>query len=116
MIVTAKRPLLVTVCALGLLTGPASAGAYADPGGGGQSLEDVHKEVERLHDKAESATDAYNGAEERAEKQQKSVDKLTEKIDALRERRAKYRDTAGALARAQYRSGGMPDEARLMLR
>jgi peptidoglycan DL-endopeptidase CwlO len=116
MIVTAKRPLLVTVCALGLLTGPASAGAYADPGGGGQSLEDVHKEVERLHDKAESATDAYNGAEERAEKQQKSVEKLTEKIDALRERRAKYRDTAGALARAQYRSGGMPDEARLMLR
>jgi cell wall-associated NlpC family hydrolase len=118
---TTKRRLLVTVCAFAVLTGPAAGGAYAvpadrDPVGGHLSLEDVQKEVSRLHARAESATDAYNGAEERAEKQAKAVKKLTKKIRTVRERRAKYKKTAGALARAQYRSGGMPDEARLMLR
>jgi cell wall-associated NlpC family hydrolase len=114
--------MLVAACTLGLLAGPAPVSAYADPvgrgdgGGGGQSLEEVGREIDRLHEAAESATDAYNGAQERAEKQQKAVDKLTRKIDALRETRGRYTKTAGALARAQYRSGGMPDEARLILR
>lgn len=120
---TANRRMLVAVCAFGVLASPAAGSAYAAPedpgdgrGPGGQSLEEIHKRVARLHDEAESATDAYNGAEERAEKQAKAVKALEKKIDGLRERRAKYRKTAGALARAQYRSGGMPDEARLVLR
>lgn len=120
---TARRRLMVTACALTVLAGPAAGSAYAAPGdrepvrGGSElSLEDVQKEVARLHARAESATDAYNGAEERAEKQLKAVKKLTKKIKVVGERRAKYKKTAGALARAQYRSGGMPDEARLMLR
>ncbi|OEU86620.1 glycoside hydrolase [Streptomyces abyssalis] len=112
--------MLVAACTLGLLAGPAAGSAYADPAdpgdGGMRGLEQVGKEIDRLHEAAESATDAYNGAQERAEKQQKAVDELTEKIDSLREKRGKYTKTAGALARAQYRSGGMPDEAHLILR
>ncbi|NLU76768.1 glycoside hydrolase [Streptomyces sp. HNM0575] len=119
---TGKRRLLVVACTLGLLAGPAAGSAYAapagpaDPGGGRQSLEEVAKRIDHLHEAAESATEAYNAAQERAGKQQKAVDKLTEKIDALRETRGKYTKTAGALARAQYRAGGMPDEAHLILR
>jgi cell wall-associated NlpC family hydrolase len=116
---TGKRRILVAACTLGLLAGPAAGSAYADPadpGGAARSLEEVGKEIDRLHEAAESATDAYNGAQERVEKQQKAVDKLTKKIEALRATRGKYTKTAGALARAQYRSGGMPDEAHLILR
>lgn len=123
---TAKRRMVVAACALGMLTGPAAGTAYASPddrGGSGsagdvsgRSLEDVQKEIDRLHDKVEAAAEAYNGAQERAGKQQKAVEGLKKKIDGLREQQKKYRKTAGALARAQYRSGGMPDEARLMLR
>jgi cell wall-associated NlpC family hydrolase len=121
---TVKRRILVAACTFGLLAGPVAGSAYADRGDGGggnaglsaQSLEDVGRKIDRLHEAAESATDAYNGAEERAQKQRKAVEKLTEKIDSLRETRGKYKQTAGALARAQYRSGGMPDEARLILR
>jgi cell wall-associated NlpC family hydrolase len=119
---TGKRRMLVAVCTLGLLAGPAAGSAYAspagpaEPGGGQRSLEEVAKRIDRLHEAAESATDAYNGAQERAEKQQKAVDRLTEKIEGLRETRGKYTKTAGALARAQYRAGGMPDEAHLILR
>ncbi|SCK05003.1 NlpC/P60 family protein [Streptomyces sp. WMMB 322] len=117
---TGKRRMLVAVCTLGLLAGPAAGSAYAaaprPDDGGARSLEEISKKIDRLHAAAESATDAYNGAQERVEKQQKAVDELTEKIESLRETRGKYRKTAGALARAQYRSGGMPDEAHLVLR
>ncbi|RAJ66846.1 NlpC/P60 family protein [Streptomyces sp. Amel2xB2] len=118
---TGKHRMLVAACTLGLLAGPAAGSAYAagpaDPGGGGtRSLEEVGKEIDRLHEAAEKATDAYNGAQERVEKQQKALDGLKKKIGTLRETRGKYTKTAGALARAQYRSGGMPDEAHLILR
>lgn len=118
---TGKRRMLTVVCTLGLLAGPVAGSAHAaapEPGddGGARSLEEIGKKIDRLHAAAESATDAYNGAQERAEKQQKAVKKLTEKINALRETRGKYKKTAGALARAQYRSGGMPAEAHLILR
>lgn len=116
---TGKRRMLVAACTLGLLAGPAAGSAYADPappGGAARSLEQVGQEIDRLHEAAESATEAYNGAEERAGKQQKAVDSLRKKIGALRETRGKYTKTAGALARAQYRSGGMPAEAHLILR
>ncbi|WP_314175080.1 C40 family peptidase [Streptomyces winkii] len=116
---TGKRRMLVAACTLGLLAGPAAGSAYAAPEprpDGGQSLEEVARKIDRLHEAAESATDAYNGAQEQAGKQQKAVDKLNQKIDRLRETRGKYTKTAGALARAQYRSGGMPDEAHLILR
>ncbi len=126
---TAKHRAVVAACVLGMLAVPAAGAAHADPGekggrdGGegtsgasGPSLEDVQKQIDRLHDRAEAAAEAYNGAEERAKGQAKAVKSLKEKASALRVKQREYKNTAGALARAQYRSGGMPDEARLILR
>ncbi|WP_430542733.1 NlpC/P60 family protein [Streptomyces iconiensis] len=104
---------------MGMLAGPALGTAQAEPERPGPAkkpgLEQVRKDIERLHDKAGSATDAYNAAEDKVKKQQKAVVRIAKKIDSTQGRLDKLSDTAGAMARAQYRTGGMPDEARLML-
>lgn len=115
--------MLVVACALGLLAGPALGTANARPEAPGKpakpekkpSLEQVGKKIDKLHDKAESATDAYNAAETKAKKQQKAIVKIAKKIDATQGKLNKLNSTAGAMARAQYRTGGLPDEAQLML-
>ncbi|MER7414683.1 C40 family peptidase [Streptomyces cacaoi] len=111
----------VVVCALALVAGPALAPAqpaHAQPGPGTSAktdLEEIRKKIERLHDRAGSATDAYNAAAEKAKKQQKSVDRINRRIETTQGELDRFTDTAGALARAQYRSGGLPDAARLVL-
>lgn len=117
-----RRGALVVACAMGMLAGPALGTAQAapqrpDPGGGAKkpSLEQVRKDIERLHDRAGSATDAYNAAEGKVNKQQKDIVRIAKKIDSTQGRLDQLNSTAGAMARAQYRTGGMPDEARLML-
>ncbi|MFJ9415468.1 NlpC/P60 family protein [Streptomyces sp. NPDC101227] len=128
---------VVVLCAMGLLGGTASA-AYADPkpgekrgakqGTGRESgrgtdsaeaslkhLEDVRKKIDDLYRKAEKATDAYNGAKEQVELQQKEIVKLARNIDRTQQKLAALKRQAGALASAQYRGGGMPSEAKLML-
>ncbi|WP_425578390.1 NlpC/P60 family protein [Streptomyces albiaxialis] len=119
---TGRRAVIVVACAMGMLAGPALGAASAQPappdvppGGKKPSLEQVRKEIERLHDKAGSATDAYNAAEAKTKKQQKAIVKIAKKIDDTQGRLDGLKDTAGAMARAQYRQGGMPDEAKLML-
>ncbi|NLU67983.1 C40 family peptidase [Streptomyces sp. HNM0574] len=115
-----RRRVVVVACALGVLAGPAAGGAYAapdepSPGGGNVSLEELRKKIEKLHDRAGSATDAYNAAEERTKQQQREIVGLARKIDRLQDEQRKMTDRAGAMARAQYRAGGLPDEARLVL-
>ncbi|MCB5911672.1 C40 family peptidase [Streptomyces pinistramenti] len=129
----------VVLCATGLLGGLApaayaSAGAGADGPGGGRTasrpggaadggqaaaadrrLEEVHRKIEDLYRKAEQATDAYNGAKEQVEVQQKEIVKLARTIDGTQRKLAALKRQAGALASAQYRGGGIPAEARLML-
>lgn len=119
------RGALAVACATALLAGPALGTAYAeprrpDPGTkpgepGKPDLEQIRKDIERLHDRAGSATDAYNAAEDKVKKQQKSIVKLAKRIDSTQGKLDKFNNTAGAMARAQYRSGGMPDEAKLIL-
>ncbi|AJT65258.3 hypothetical protein T261_3590 [Streptomyces lydicus] len=132
----------MVLCAMGLLGGTATA-AYADPrardpkvgdpkagerrdaataavdsGSAGESLkrlEAVRKKIDDLYRKAERATDAYNGAKEQVELQQKEIVKLARNIDHTQQRLAALKRQAGALASAQYRSGGMPSEAKLVL-
>jgi cell wall-associated NlpC family hydrolase len=102
--------------------GPAAKASDLDEAGvgkaknGDEDLEKVRRRIAGLHDSAESATESYNAAEERAGKQRREVEGLTKKIGVLRSELAGYRKTAGALARAQYRGGGLPVEARLLLR
>ncbi|UNO40544.1 NlpC/P60 family protein [Streptomyces sp. MST-110588] len=113
---------------MGVVGGTASA-AYADPGPGAgaggtggapdeeqkKKLEAVHKKIEDLYRKAEQATEAYNAAKEQVARQQKEIDKLGRTIDATQAKLDALQRQAGELASAQYRGGGMPAEARLML-
>lgn len=107
---------------IGVLGAPGVA--YAAPGtpqppspgpsaGATRSLEDVHKEVETLYRKAEAATDAYNAAGEQLRLQEKSVEEITRRMTAAQERMDRLRNEAGALARAQYRSGGLTPQTQL---
>ncbi|MFI0264937.1 NlpC/P60 family protein [Streptomyces sp. NPDC017056] len=100
----------------GILGGTASA-AYADPGptASEKRLEEVRAEIDGLYRKAEQATEAYNAAKEQVALQQKEIVKLAQGIDRTQRRMDELKRQAGALASAQYRGGGIPPEARLML-
>ncbi|MFW6695160.1 C40 family peptidase [Streptomyces sp. MAR4 CNX-425] len=87
-----------------------SAGAEPKP-----TVEEVHARVERLYREAEAATDAYNEAAGKAERQREKAERLDRRAAAASRRLAGLKDEAGALARAQYRGGGVPLEARLLL-
>ncbi|WP_210592572.1 C40 family peptidase [Streptomyces sp. GESEQ-35] len=78
-------------------------------------LEVVREKIDRLYREAAAATDAYNAAEEMAEHQSAEIVDLANKIVKGQERLADLRKRVGAAARAQYRTGGLPDEAQLML-
>ncbi|WAZ22564.1 C40 family peptidase [Streptomyces cinnabarinus] len=78
-------------------------------------LEAVRKKLDRLYHDAAVATDAYNLAEEKAEKQSAEIVALAKKIVQGKKKLDELKKRAGAAAAAQYRSGGLPDEAKLML-
>ncbi|MEU5012287.1 NlpC/P60 family protein [Streptomyces sp. NPDC021749] len=119
----------VVLCVTGLLGATAST-AYADdpkdpPAGSGRDaddadagarhLDDVRKKIDALYRKAEQATDAYNAAKEQVERQQKEIVELARTIDRTQHDLAALKRQAGALASAQYRGGGLPAEAKLLL-
>ncbi|UFQ16550.1 MULTISPECIES: C40 family peptidase [Streptomyces] len=131
--VTGKRystaATVALICATVVVTAPGAAYASppppsspAEPTPGSEptprsdeSLERVRKEIEKLYHDAGVATDAYNAAEEKADKQSERIVKLAKDIAEGQARLKKLKARAGAAARAQYRGGGMPDEAQLML-
>ncbi|MCF3125282.1 C40 family peptidase [Streptomyces arenae] len=116
------------ICAATVLTAPGTA--FASPASApaspvkppaeptprtDKSLEEVRKEIEDLYHDAGVATDAYNAAEEKADKQSEQIVKLAKDIVEGQAKLKKLKARAGAAARAQYRNGGVPDEAKLML-
>jgi peptidoglycan DL-endopeptidase CwlO len=78
-------------------------------------LEAVREQLDALYHDAAVATDAYNAAEEAAKKQSAEIVALAQKIVEGQQKLDELKDRAGAAARSQYRTGGLPDEARLML-
>ncbi|MDF3300357.1 C40 family peptidase [Streptomyces tropicalis] len=126
---------VTVVCAVTVLAAPGTAFAHAGPApgpsasasAGGPSaspapapladkdLEAVGAQLDKLYHDAAVATDAYNAAEEKSRKQSAEIDGLNRKIAEGRQRLAALKDRAGAAARAQYRNGGLPPEARLVL-
>lgn len=120
---------VTVVCAVTVLAAPGTA--FADPGPTpspgsssaspaptatpGKDLEAVRKKLDTLYRAAASATDEYNAAQEKAEKQSAELVELAKKIVKGQEKLDALKDRAGAAARAQYRTGGMPDEAKLIL-
>jgi len=122
-----KRGLLATavtvVCAVTVLAAPGTA--FADPAptpsasssapAANKDLEAVREKLDRLYHDAAVATDSYNAAEEQAEKQSAAIVDLAKKIVQGQKRLEELKKRAGAAAAAQYRTGGMPDEAQLLL-
>ncbi|MER5954139.1 C40 family peptidase [Streptomyces longhuiensis] len=109
------------VSALTVLTAPGAA--YASPArpappstsDKSRDLEQVRAELDGLYHDAAVATEAYNAAEEKAEKQSGQIVQLAKDIVAGQKKLDRLKSRAGAAARQQYRDGGMPPEAQLML-
>ena len=78
-------------------------------------LEAVREQLDALYHDAAVATDAYNAAEEAAKQQSAQIVALAQKIVEGQQKLDELKDRAGAAARSQYRTGGLPDEAQLML-
>ncbi|WP_328872252.1 C40 family peptidase [Streptomyces sp. NBC_00287] len=125
---TARRSLITAavtvVCAVTVLAAPGTAFASPNPSPTpsatstpvtNKDLEAVRKKLDRLYHDAAVATDAYNLAEEKAEKQSSEIVALAKKIVKGKKKLDDLKKRAGAAAAAQYRSGGLPDEAQLML-
>ncbi|MGC9495104.1 NlpC/P60 family protein [Streptomyces sp. WG7] len=127
---------VTVVCAVTVLAAPGTA--FADPGPApsprapgasptaspsasapaatpGKDLEAVRKKLDELYRTAASATEEYNAAEEKTQKQSAEIVELAKKIVKGQEKLDGLKDRAGAAARSQYRTGGLPDEARLVL-
>ncbi|MEU0008634.1 NlpC/P60 family protein [Streptomyces sp. NPDC006314] len=130
---TGKRGLLTAaltaVCAVTVLAAPgtafaaptplptaASSGSPASPTPPrGKDLEQVREKLDRLYHAAAVATDAYNAAEEKAKKQSAEIVALAKKIVEGQQKLKKLKNQAGASARAQYRTGGLPPTAQFLL-
>ncbi|MFG3001505.1 NlpC/P60 family protein [Streptomyces sp. NPDC048340] len=110
---------LTLLCALAILTAPGltvgTAFAAPTPDPGAKSLEQVRKEIEDLFRQAGTATDAYNLAESETRTQSAKIVEIANQVVAGQERIAALKNRAGAAARAQYRSGGLPPGAKLAL-
>ncbi|MER8236881.1 NlpC/P60 family protein [Streptomyces sp. NPDC101490] len=110
---------ITVICALTVLASPAltlqAAAAPLPPPPPKKSLAEVHQEIEGLYRQAAAATDAYNLAEERSEEQSAEIVKVARMIVEGREKIEDLKARAGAAARAQYRNGGLPEDAQLVL-
>ncbi|MBC9729835.1 C40 family peptidase [Streptomyces sp. TRM68367] len=125
---TGKRGLITaavtTVCAVTVLAAPGTAFASPAPtpspattptAAADKDLEAVRKKLDNLYHAAAVATDEYNAAEEQAKQQSAEIVRLAKKIVKGEEELKELKERAGAAARAQYRTGGLPPEAQLML-
>ncbi|NEA56661.1 NlpC/P60 family protein [Streptomyces sp. SID13666] len=98
------------LCAAATLAVPGAA--HADRP---RTLAQVQAEVNTLYRQAEAATESFNAAEEKVLVQQKNLVALAISLDNAQTRLRTLNDQVGAMARAQYRSGGMPDGIQLAL-
>ncbi|TQJ74896.1 NlpC/P60 family protein [Streptomyces sp. SLBN-31] len=121
-----KRGLFATavtvVCAVTVLAVPGTAFASPTPTpsasatpASNKELEAVQAKLDRLYHDAAVATDSYNAAEEQARTQSAAIVDLAKKIVKSQQRLDELKKRAGAAAAAQYRGGGLPDEAQLLL-
>ncbi|MEU2955350.1 C40 family peptidase [Streptomyces xanthochromogenes] len=112
---------IALVCALTALAAPGTA--FADPAptpsttaqGAPKTLDEVSKEIDGLYRQAAVATDAYNLAEEKTKQQSAQIVQLAQEIVKGQEKIKRLKDQAGATARMQYRNGGLPPGAQMML-
>nr|WP_223183612.1 MULTISPECIES: C40 family peptidase [unclassified Streptomyces] len=110
---------MTVICALTVLASPAltlqASAAPLPPPPPKKSLEEVRQEIDGLYRQAAAATDAYNLAEERSKEQSSELVRVARMIVEGREKIEDLKAKAGAAARAQYRNGGLPEGAQLVL-
>ncbi|TVZ97637.1 NlpC/P60 family protein [Streptomyces sp. BK340] len=127
---TGKRGLLTAavtvVCAVTVLAAPGTAFAAPTPTPSAspsasptpppsKDLEKVREKLDKLYHDAAVATDAYNAAEERTKEQSALIVELAKKIVEGQQKLERLKNQAGASARAQYRTGGLPPTAQFLL-
>jgi cell wall-associated NlpC family hydrolase len=95
---------LLSAAAAALVAVPAAATPY----------DDTRTEVDRLYREAEKATEAYNAADERADALRRRAGTAQDGIARQQERINTMRESLGALAGAQYRSGGLDPSLALL--
>ncbi|GGY26803.1 hypothetical protein GCM10010363_04300 [Streptomyces omiyaensis] len=88
---------------------------HADPARPDRTPAQVRAEVDRLYQEAEAATERYNGAKERAGTARASFEHLRDEAARRTERLNTARRSLGAVATAQYRSGGLDPAVQLAL-
>ncbi|MFE9255730.1 NlpC/P60 family protein [Streptomyces sp. NPDC006879] len=107
---------LTLICATAILGIPVTAHAEPRPEPVTNApLEQVRKEIRDLYREAASATDAYNLAGEEAKRQSDQIVTVARRIAEGQSRIDDLKNRAGAAARAQYRTGGLPPGAQLAL-
>lgn len=90
--------------------------AAADPGTGHTAgRAQLTSRVDALYAQAERATEKYNGARERTAELRDQVAVLQDRTARAQERVNRLHDRLGAMAAAQYRSGGVDPSLALML-
>ncbi|KIF69151.1 glycoside hydrolase [Streptomyces sp. AcH 505] len=99
---------VVLACALTVTTQQI---ARADPA----TLTQVRAQLDTLYHQAEVATDKYNAADEKVAKQKKRIDKLNAQVKTTEAKLSVLNSQAAAVARAQYRGGGLPAEMQFVL-
>ncbi|MEV7393656.1 MULTISPECIES: C40 family peptidase [unclassified Streptomyces] len=80
-----------------------------------KDLEAVRKKLDDLYHDAAVATDAYNAAQEASQQQSAQIVELAKKIVEGQQKLDGLKARAGRAAAAQYRTGGLPDTAQLLL-
>ncbi|MGW5866009.1 NlpC/P60 family protein [Streptomyces sp. NPDC055239] len=75
----------------------------------------VKSKVDALYREAEVATEKYNGAKEKAESAEKSLGELRDEAARKTEKLNSAREGLGAIAAAQYRTGGIDPAFQLAL-
>ncbi|WP_282694421.1 C40 family peptidase [Streptomyces sp. CC208A] len=88
---------------------------HADPARPGRTAAQVRAEVDKLYEEAEAATERYNGAKEQADAARTAYDRLRDEAARRTERLNTARRSLGAVAAAQYRSGGLDPAVQLAL-
>ncbi|MFF4953514.1 NlpC/P60 family protein [Streptomyces chattanoogensis] len=109
----------VTVVSAALATAAAALSgppASADPAEGpAAGREAATGRLGALYEEAERATEKFNGADERTRRLRAEVAHLRDRTARAQERVNRMRHRLGALAAAQYRSGGIDPALRLLL-
>ncbi|MFJ9907050.1 NlpC/P60 family protein [Streptomyces sp. NPDC101152] len=117
-----RRLVVAAAVCVAVLTAPGVAFASPDPTPSASStpapdagLEAVRAKLDGLYHDAAVATDSYNAAEEKAKQQSAAIVDLAKKIVEGQKKLDDLKQRAGAAAAAQYRTGGLPDAAQLLL-